>query len=399
MEPSEFGSALHNFVTGTSSYAHIFKLLRLLDIENLKVFAHEQIKKMNNGSLRTAHHTILPMNQLLPRDVIQNVLSFGYVHDKYAIKLVCKQWNRLYNLNEDNTLRAAYQRVMDQFLEKLPPENSTWVLEYERRQPKLLPVETRLGLQGPLRNVDEVMERCKSGDRVLIHETLTGCPENALYSECTTIEKDIHFVGLSPVNYGRCWFPWIQHFHGQVILENLMMNPCDFEIGCNQEKNKNIESKLTMRNCKVQSKYENNQKFVIKFHKGSSLEMDSCDIRSELPMFDFQGEQRIPVAMEISPFAKKININHCKISRFERGIVIQRLLAVSADSAEIGALADINIKNTVFEDISEYAVVERTHPDVHDEGVFIKPSRDSKGFTPNGDALGNFTSETRSVVS
>ena len=377
MEPSEFASALHDFVTETSSYAHIFKLLRLLDIEDIKVFAHRQIKNMSDQLLRTAHHTILPMNQLLPCDVIQNILSFGYVHEKYAIKLVSKQWNRLYNLNEEKTLRTAYQRVMDQFLDKLPPGNITWVLDYERRQPKLLPVEQRLGLQGPLRNLEAVVQRCKSGDRVLVHEIFSSDdPVDLLQSKCKNIKKDIHFIGLFPLKYGRCWFPWVEHFNSQVILENLVMNPCPFEIGSDHEQNQCIESKLTMRNCKVLSVASRSDKdeFAIKVHSGASLDIYSCDVWSALPIYGscWQKDERGPVAIEISPFANSLNINLCNFKKFERGILIQRLPVVGL---ETGTAAEINIKDTVFEDISEYAVVERTHPDVYLEGHLIKQSQ------------------------
>ena len=380
MEPSEFGSALHNFVSETSASVHLFKLLMLVDIEDLKAFAHQQIDKMGDNTLRNAHHTALSMNHILSSDVVQHILSFGSFWEKIHNRSVCKQWNRLYKLNEENKLRIAYQRIRNQYPEPLPPGNKTWVLHHVRRH--LHPIEQRLDLHGPLRNLDDIVHRCKSGDRVLIHEAITVSDEKVLYGACTEIGEDIHFIGLFP-KYGQCQMAWFNSCLGNVILDNLSVDCMCIQIGSDYVAKKpkgNMNSRLTMRNCKIECDKRDEESAAIYVRKGSSLTMKQCNIWQKEKQYSWRKEQPIPIGIEISPFAKEVNIDRSSIKRFDRAIVIERCPAAGSEQ---DASVKITIKHTAFEEISEYAVAKRIHSSVwaydHDDMAgFIAPCQETK---------------------
>ena len=81
MRPSKLRCDLHKFVDD-ASYADLLKLMNFANIEDLKVFVQGQINKMNDDkhhntndettypSLRTVHHSVLPINSVLPDDII-----------------------------------------------------------------------------------------------------------------------------------------------------------------------------------------------------------------------------------------------------------------------------------------------------------------------------------------
>lgn len=366
MEPSDFGPTLHNLVTTSTSVEHLFKLLQFVDLDELKEFAHQQIDKMDKDILRAAHHTTISVNQIIPRDAMQNILSFRYCYFR-SPPMVCKPWNALYKLNQENMLRSVYQKVADQYPDKLPQRNKTWVMHYDRN--RLHPIEQRLGFQGPLNSIDAAVQRCKSGDRVLVHETFY----HGETSKCVEIDKDLHFIGLFPLKKERCRIPMIPNILSHVILDNLLVKDCVYYIGGAKAERANNDCKLTIRNCKLQGKYSMHhymETFVLRVRDRATLEMENCEMWTKLPRYESRTQKRIPVAIEISPFAKAVNVDHCTIRSFQKGIVIQR---DRSRNSEPDALVEINIKNTVFEDISDFAVVESgIYPPATSEGNFIK---------------------------
>ena len=348
MEPSELAQSLHDYITTTTALSNIFILLRLSNIEDLKAFAHKQIDKMNTDILRTAHRTVMPIDTILSGDVLQHILSFGEFYSNIENRRVCKQWNRLYALNEENMLRTVYRWVNDQYPEKLSPENRTWIMHEARTV--LHPIEKQLGYQGPLCSLDAVHKRCKSGDRVLVHETVSTYSYDFEYTEFGQDDfiKDIHLIGVSPLKYGRCGLSLgYTSVYGGLTLENLTLYTASPKIGSDDPSKQSIEGprKLTLRKCNIYSAGE------ISVMYKASLEMEYCTVSPHTrTRFKYLG-------FDLFPWAKTVDISNNTIRGFKRGIAIQRW---NPDPRGMPELARIDITDNVFEGISEYAVVERT---------------------------------------
>ena len=98
----------------------------------IKTIQHHQQNKINIKGIYLK--MILPINKILPKDIIQYILSFMAL-DLEFIKLVNKQWKKLSEINE----AKCYSNL-------LPNEKSNkYIMRYPRIQ--LTSVEKRMGLQ------------------------------------------------------------------------------------------------------------------------------------------------------------------------------------------------------------------------------------------------------------
>ena len=356
MKPFAVQQALHSYVNTATAPLDLFQVLCLANMDDLKQFAHEQITKLNDSESRTAYHSVLPITNVLPNDMMQHILSFGSFHEKIGNRMICKQWNRLYNLNEEHMLRTAYRSVNDKYPDPLPTGNDTWIWHQVRM--KLHPLEKRLGFRGPLYGLQAVKTYCKSGDRVLIHRDEF---EGGKVEKKITITKDIHFIGLFPVDSGKCEIRVkTLTLFGHLTLDNLRLTihssyPQDyFKIGKDHDLRAAGARKLTLRHCDVRMDDK------IKVNNLGSLDMQHCTVKCRLgpdtPLIDSE-----LLAVEMSPWANEVNIRNNTFMGFKRGIAIQRHYPIRHEIPDNpDDLANINIEDNVFEDINEYAVVERT---------------------------------------
>ena len=334
--------AIHSYIDSATAPVDLLEILRFANLENLKAFAHEQVDKLKETELGTAYHSGLPIGAVLPDDVMQHILSFEGFYAKIEKRTICRKWNRLYQQNEEKMLRTLYRPIAAKYPELLTPSNDTWIWHEVRGQ--LHPVEQGLGFRGPLHGLDEVHRKCKSGDRVLVHRNVfhhngnNGCQRG-------TFTKNLHFIGLCPVESGQCTICLDTKLLGHLHLENLkIFVGGELYVGTDNAKKQSIlgARTLTMKNCDIQCKAR-----IMVDHLGN-LDMQHCTLRPGRP-----GEW---LAIKISPWAGNVNIRYNTIKDFVRGIAIQRY---NVDSRAF-ELAEINIEYNVFEDISKYAVVECT---------------------------------------
>ena len=354
--------ALHNYVNTATATVDLFELLRFVNLDDLKIFAHEQVTKLNEPASRIAYHSVLPITNVLPNDMMQHILSFGSFHEKIENRIICKQWNLLYKLNEENMLRTAYRSVNDKYPNPVAPCNDTWVWHQVRK--KLHPLEKRLGYKGPVYGLKDVEKYCKSGDRVLIHRDVfeeDGDEKNIYFS------KDIYCIGLFPEKLEpklrcRIGVETLTLF-GHLTLDNLRLtihssdvlsDEC-FGIGKDENLTAVGARKLTLRHCDVQIGNK------IKVNNLGSLDMQQCTVKCQLKP-DTPTIISDLLAVEISPWANQVDIRNNTFKGFKRAIAIQRHYPFrhSIPDNPDDLAENINIEDNVFEDIAEYAVVERT---------------------------------------
>ena len=119
------------------SHSHFIQgLLDFITLEDLQRFLLDKVNKMDNITAHMAHCDALPINEVLPEDVMRHVLSFGHLNQN---RTVCRQWNRLNKQNEETTLRAMYNALDNRNLESLGSAVQTWIVHPTR--PTLNPLE------------------------------------------------------------------------------------------------------------------------------------------------------------------------------------------------------------------------------------------------------------------
>ena len=81
---------LHSKVTGADPKSDLFPIINSIPKDKLKAFLHQCIDESTPTSLNTMYFNSSSIDQLIPRDVMQHLLSFQAL-DLKAIKLVNKQ--------------------------------------------------------------------------------------------------------------------------------------------------------------------------------------------------------------------------------------------------------------------------------------------------------------------
>ena len=287
VQPSHAEKELHKYTDTARTSSDLFPLLQHVDIADLRKFLHGQIDKMSASKACKAYYS-MPINNILPSNVMQHILSF---EDCNHYRDVCKQWNQLMNQNEENQIRAIHRSLTEQY--SLSKENRIWILHAKRGG--LHPLEKKLKYRF-LKKLDEVRNqwhRFKSGDCVLVNN---GCYTKGGMSRLDLL-YNIHFIGISrsePPIFCRRDLPIIK-VEGQVTLENLSIGNVAVEQG-----------KVVIRKCTVRS---------IKVHPGASLEVSECTLIHG----KYTGDRS---AIEVSPFARDVVVTKNTFKNFKRCVDI-----------------------------------------------------------------------------
>ena len=187
-------------------------LLEYIQLNDLQRFLISKVNELDVITARMAHCDALPINEVLPEDVMRHVLSFGHLNQN---RTVCRQWNRLNRQNEEKTLRAMYNAVDDRNLESLGPEEQTWIIHPKR--PALHALEIRRGYRGPVRSPSRVP---KTGPiRLLLHQGHYYVFESKV---------QVQYIGLSLVHQKQYTMDLrIESWGRKQHLENLVVNVKD----------------------------------------------------------------------------------------------------------------------------------------------------------------------------
>ena len=138
---------------------------------------------MNENNARNVHRSVIPINVIMPEDIMRHILSFDNVNHH---RTVCQQWNRLNKQNEEKMLRDMYQSVDDRNIESLGPNILKRILHPTRQ--RLHPLEIRLGYERIVSSLDDL----PGNARVLVH------PGSYRYFfSGFHIEANVQFIGLT----------------------------------------------------------------------------------------------------------------------------------------------------------------------------------------------------------
>ena len=233
---TEVHLALVNHIRSTEKHSDLYCLLDHSDLADIQKICEDKVTKMDAEIARNVHHNVLPINVVMPEDIIRHILSFDNVNHH---RTVCQQWNRLNQQNEEKMLRDMYQAVDD--IEPLVSEMKTVIVHPTRRQ--LHPLEIRRGYSGPFTS----FEHLKGSVRVLVHPGSYPYFRKDLfgqnYTQLIGLTSDCKFEvwGMDFQSYANNSYGDKQHFQnihitlvGELQLQNLtsgaiLFEQCSFE--------------------------------------------------------------------------------------------------------------------------------------------------------------------------
>ena len=290
-----------------------------INFGEMQNFFRTKIHEMDYNSARIVHFGASSINNVLPEDVIQHILSFGHLNQN---RTVCQQWNRLNQQNETNVLRAMYNEVDDRNLPSLDRGGEIWIIHPTR--PRLHPIEIRRGYRGPLSSPEQLPLNCSV--RALLHMGHFGLSRRW---------TGVQYVGLSPLRIGGCRIKidLRQRFSGelrQLHFENLRV---DFGQQADPFRISRDDN-ITFKKCTLQM---NHRYSALEVLSGAVLNVTDCTLRSLSLNRRFR-----PIC--ISSTAANVTIKSNKFIHCERCVEIR----AANPSLSVDPLANVEITNNSF---------------------------------------------------
>eukprot|EP01083_Nonionella_stella_P048612 129838_1 len=165
----------------------IVTLLSMIPLSKIQTFLQQQILELNDNDIRKACFNILSINDTLPPDIVRHVLSFNTFPHNSAINATNKQWNKCSAQIKANQNKKRMEEVDAYHLNYNQTVNNTWIVDENRTQ--LTNDETNSSFQGPISDIRTAIERCESGDKLLVYDGVYD--EHAL-----DIDKSIQIIGV-----------------------------------------------------------------------------------------------------------------------------------------------------------------------------------------------------------
>ena len=152
-------------VSSAQYFNDCLPFLKLISTEKLKQFIHQNL---NETTAKTFYYNSLSIDEIMPTDIIQHILSFQCLEELNWTKIVNKQWKKLSNRNE----KMRYLKLQESLDKKLPdPYKSTnRVIIVHPFRTQLTSIEKKLGFSGPINNMPSAINMLKSGDRLYFHD-------------------------------------------------------------------------------------------------------------------------------------------------------------------------------------------------------------------------------------
>ena len=335
------GPNLKRFIEDAVSCDEVFQVMHHVDLNALKDFATQQVQKFTVNQQRATMYSAFSINDLLPRDALQRILSFtdsssilGSFTD--ASILVCKQWKRLVQRTESRALRALY-RELDQRYDLFQSQSDTFI--WDGRRTQLHDAEKKLGIRGMI-GVSNDLTASRPGDTILV---VANWRTKVLdFKDC----DHLRFIGFKENDTNHR--PEVLFTQDSPLSTTLTIINCNVwcmshcRIGESQQQKCGM---LLMKRCHVQLRSNNR----LEVHSGSSLVMDQCRIQ------DSNNDLTSRVAIVSSPWARRIRMTRSTILGFKYGIVIHR---ASFDTRRDKGL-NLEIVDNRFKVLQRYAMFDR----------------------------------------
>ena len=103
-----FNTNLRDYILNTTDITQLIPILKRLSLESVKMHVNTLCKELNPDEARHMYYNAIPINEALPDDLTQKILSYnGFYHPKK----VCKHWKKLSEMNETNHFRQRFAAI------------------------------------------------------------------------------------------------------------------------------------------------------------------------------------------------------------------------------------------------------------------------------------------------
>eukprot|EP01083_Nonionella_stella_P187238 687482_1 len=156
-----------SYVEKSQTSSDLIKLIPYIPLTALQTFVKHHVHNSSNVLINQMYHDALPMDNILPHDLIQNILSFDCL--SIAPRAVSKTFKRLSDKNDLIELKQRNKIIQDpQYEFKIDFQSgSRWVVDTKRHQ--LSDEELANGYKGPL-NLDNALTQCQNEDILLLYD-------------------------------------------------------------------------------------------------------------------------------------------------------------------------------------------------------------------------------------
>ena len=249
---------IESVITSAESISDLVPFIKHIPLNVVKEFVIENMNKMTESSATKMTFNALSINQIMPADVIQRILTFTTLDGK-NIKSVNKQWRDLSELNEKIYYTKLIQRLDEECkISYDPQKNKTWLIHPTRN--KLTKIEKGCGFKGPYSifcngmTAESIFLSGNDGDRFLVHPgryTVETFAEIHMDMMPIEIRKSICIIGVGGKSQStpmvNCDYPvdyWAQiTCRNSLYIENIVfeagvqvmpkaklwLNDCDFK--------------------------------------------------------------------------------------------------------------------------------------------------------------------------
>eukprot|EP01083_Nonionella_stella_P000171 515_1 len=98
-----------SFINEATDSSELIKLIRLIPLNSLQACVKHCVEEASLSVVNDIYHNVLPMDQTIPYDVIQNILSFNPF--SVAQQAVCKSFKALSDKNASIELKLRNQII------------------------------------------------------------------------------------------------------------------------------------------------------------------------------------------------------------------------------------------------------------------------------------------------
>eukprot|EP01083_Nonionella_stella_P158338 515273_1 len=191
MATIRFNHLLRKHVAEATVITDLIPLLsELITLEEIRHILDDRIQKLDSDAERRICCNALPIQAMLPIDLIQHIVSFT---DSSLVQYINKAFKQCFDQNKNIMLRER-QSVIDK--EAFSPninydetKNKTWIVHPTRTA--LNDHEIALGYEGPVHRLSDACARATSGDKVLVHDGKYIDHEGNM-----NLDKKLQIIGL-----------------------------------------------------------------------------------------------------------------------------------------------------------------------------------------------------------
>eukprot|EP01084_Bolivina_argentea_P007552 14162_1 len=283
---------LVSHVASANSLQSLVSILEFIPVQLIGNFISEQINQFNKQTINNAYNNIISIDDKLPCDLLQHILSFN---QSFNTKIINKKWNKLTKQN-DNLIMKQRQEAIKKYEFKHyilfdDNINDIWIIHPNRTQ--LTNKEINLKYKGPINNIQTAVNLCKSGDKLFIYDGVYTLKPNSHGS--IKLDKNIQFIGIGNN---------VQFKHAHDAFSVLEKRKCYFQnITIECDHNNKIVTEI-FRVCEAATLWIKNCKLKGGFF-GAIIKRNGC-----LNVLDCEFVD-ITTPISISPICGNVNVFGC----------------------------------------------------------------------------------------